>query len=433
MVKRIILAIFILILFSCGSQVWAQDYKFPELAAIEADYIVQCQFKDTNSRAFGAINNVYGNPTWVVPRENAMAILGLIMAGDILGEDIYRQKAQLAADYLVRVQDKDGAWFNQYNFAVPGSENPDDKEALSKSPTQAAEVMIAFYKLGFKPLRYKAMKKAALYLISCQKNGGDGNLLGGGKDSGGQYRSWRWASDNSYAYQALKAAEVWAITQGDYRFALSCAGAGRGIIKGINSVLYINNPYDSDYGVWHRVVDEKNQPVEPQNHDWINYAPQMLNLPCRGVGRPGVGKWIHNRLQKDDGACVWDDYSAFKFRKSPGYSFQAVLCWRSLSQQEFYMPALNWALESGLWQVDPGEGSISGGWIDWVDQEAAQQANSWERFIDTSFYAIAAYNGGYDFSVVPAFLRIGYAGPKAGNGAMPCYLKFKLEFPSEIE
>ncbi len=433
MFKKIILSIFLLILFFSGTYVWAQDYKFPELAAIEADYIVQCQFKDTDSPVFGAINNAYGQTARIVPSANAKAILGLISASDILGQDIYREKAQLAGDYLARIQDKDGAWFNQYCLSGPGSENSDDKLTLAKSPMQAAEVMIAFYKLGYNPERYKAMKKAALYLISCQKNGGDGNLLGGGKDSDGAYISLRRASDNSYAYQALKAAEVWALTQNDYLFALSCGSSSRRIIKGIDSVLYINNPYDSDYGVWYRVVDEKNQPVDPQNHDWINYVPQMLNLPCMGVGHPRVGKWIHDRFQDLSGACVIDDYSSFPFRKSPASSFQAVLCWRNLSQPEFYMPVLNWALESGLWQVDPREGGIAGGWIDGLGQETALQVDFQERFIDTSFYSIAAYNGGYDFSVVPAFLRIGYANPRAGEGVIPCYLKLKLEFPSEIE
>ncbi len=423
-----------ILVFSLGSfRVWAQDYSFRELVETEANYILNCQFNDENSPAFGAINDIYGNPTWVVPRENAMAILALIMAGDILEVDTYRQKAQLAADYLVKVQDKDGAWFNRYNFAEPGSGSSEDLESLAKSPTQTAEVMIALYKLGYNPARYPAMKKAARYLMYCQRKGGDGNLLGAGKDSDGHYRSWRWASDNSYGYQALKAAEVWALMQNDYWFALSCASAGRKILKGINDTLYIKNPYDPDYGVWYRVVDDKNQPVDPQNHDWINYAPQMLNVPCLGVGQARVGKWIHNKLQKADGLCVWDDHS-YQSRGSPGFSFQAVLCWRNLSQAEFYLPALNRALESGLWQVDLDQNGIPGGWIDWYEPETEgkERANWWERFIDTSFYSIAAYNGGYDFSIVPTFLRIGYIDPKRTTDGIPCYLKLKLEFPQEL-
>ncbi len=427
----VIFPVFFLISFPAQ----AQDYNFRELVETEANYILKCQFNQQDNLASGAINNIYGEPSWVVPRENAMAILGLIMASDILEDDSYRQKAQLAADYLLIVQDNDGAWFNQYHFLASGSDDPKDLEALSKSPTQTAEVMIALYKLGYQSGRYPAMKKAAGFLMQCQKKGGDGNLLGGGKDSTGTFRSWRWASDNSYAYQALKAAEVWALMRQDYRFALSCAASSRKILKGIDNVLYIKNPYDPDYGVWLRAVDEKNQPIEPRHYDWINYAPQMLNLPTRGVGHPRVGKWIHNKLQKADGACVWDN-GPFSSRKSPGYSFQAVLCWRKLSQPEFYIPALNWALADSLWQVDPDLRGISGGWIDWVDYKddgTKEQTYWWERFIDTSFYSIAAYNGGYDFSVVPGFFRIGYTDPRASANYIPCYLKLKLESPQETE
>jgi len=430
------LIFFTLLIFSLGvCPVWAQDYTFRALAETEANYILECQFQDETSPAHGAINNIHGGPTWVVPRENAMAILGLVLAGDILENDTFRQRAQITADYLVKVQDKDGAWFNQYNYVTPGSGIVDDKESLAKSPTQTAEVMIAFYKLGYDPERYPAMKKGAIYLMSCQKKGGDGNLIGAGKDPEGNYRSWRWASDNSYAYQALKAGEVWALINSDYRFALSCSASARKILNGINNTLYIKDPYDADYGVWYRVVDGKNQPVDPQNHDWINYAPQMLNVPCLGVGQPRVGKWINNKFKKPNGGCVWDDYS-YQSRQSPGYTFQAVLCWRNLSQPEFYIPALNWALDSELWQVDPNSKdtkAIAGGWIDWREFETDKQSNWWERFIDTSFYSIAAYNGGYDFSIVPAFLRIGYTDPKQSADAIPCYLKLKLEFPQTTE
>ena len=434
MSKKLIISLgfSLLLLTGLKSPARAMDYSFTELAQVEANYILKCQVSDENSPAYGAINNIYGDPTWIVPRENAMAILGLLMAADLLENDTYRDKARLCADYLVKVQDKDGAWFNQYNRTLPGSGDPQDKESLSKSPTQTAEVMIAFYKLGYDVSRYDAMKKGALYLMSCQKKGGDGKLIGAGKDADGNYRSWRWASDNSYAYQALKAAEVWGLLQKDYYFSLGCAASARNIIKGIDDTLYIKNPFDPDYGVWQRVVDDKNAPAEPQNHDWINYAPEMLDVPCRGAGAPRIGKWIHKKFQKADGSCVWDDLS-FSARSSPGYSFQAVLCWRKLAQPDFYIPDLNWALKIGLWQVDPDQNSISGGWVDWVDSQTGQRSNWWERFIDTSFYSIAAYNGGYDFSIVPAFLRIGYSNPKADAGTIPCYLKLKLEAPQEDE
>lgn len=400
-----ILLVGAILLFTQPSNALSSDTEV--LIETEADYILQCQFMEQSDAAYGCINNVFGLPTWVVPRENALAILGLIKASQILGKPLYLERAKLAIDYLMKVQDVDGAWYNQYSYTTPGDPgNPSNREALAKSPTQAAEVMIAFYKLGYNRKRWLAMKKAADYLISCQKNGGDGYLLGGGKDADGNYRSWRYASDNSFGYQALKAAEMWAIINRDYQLAKSCAYAARRIIRGINSTLYISNPNDSDYGVWYRVVDENNQPIDQSHHDWINYAPQMLDLPAYGVNRPQVGRWIHNKLQKEDGSCVWDD-GYFRDRKSPGFSFQATLCWRDLRQSQYYRPALDWALDSGLWQITPDDNGAVGGWIDWIE-ESGNRAQEWERFIDTSFYAITAYSGGYDFRTFPHYLHLRY-------------------------
>jgi hypothetical protein len=109
------------------------------------------------NRAHGAINNIEvgGGPTWVVPRENAMAILGLIVASEVLEERLYLDRAQLAADYLISIQDpSDGGWYNHYSYT--------EIVDYEKSPTQTAEVMIALYKLGYDPLRYEAMKKGAV-------------------------------------------------------------------------------------------------------------------------------------------------------------------------------------------------------------------------------------------------------------------------------
>ena len=385
----------------------AQD-SYRDMVQVEAGYLVRCQFlSDPLDPAYGCINNTFGTPTWVVPRENAMAMLGLLSAADLLGDQTYVDKARLAADYLVRVQDADGAWFNQYYFAQAGDpSNPDNAEALAKSPTQTAEVMIALFKLGYEEKYTKAMRKGAEYLLACQKNGGNGFLLGGGKDPSGSWRNWRWASDSSYAYQALKAAELWALVQGDYRFALFCSSACRRIVKGINQYLYIKDRKDPDYGVWYRVVDENNRPVDPQHYDWINYAPQMLDLPCRGTGNPVVGEWIHSRLQDSSGACVWDngDHAS---RRSPGYSFQAVLCWLDLGQTGYAQQALDWAMKSGLWTNSISCDAAVGGWVDWQDA-AGEAAPCWQRFIDTSFYAIAAYASGYDFNTLLGFLRISY-------------------------
>lgn len=361
----------------------------------EADHILSCQYINTASPANGAINDVPGDPTWVVPRENGMAILGLITASKILNNNLYLDRAQLAADYLVSVQDQsDGAWYDQYNFSNP---HPD---GLAKSPTQAAEVMIAFYKLGFKQSRYQSMKKGAEFLISCQnpinKGGNDDGLICGGKNSSGQYQTWCWASDNSYAYWALKAAEYWAkemVTLGyssESSFATTCQTAANRILFGINSVLRVTNTADPNYGVWYVAVDAQHTPQAPSGKEWINYAPQMLDLPATGVGNTLVGDWIHRTQQKADGACITNDTWGIN-RESPGFSFQASLCWLDLKQNSYSNAATEWALASGLWYP-------AGGWVDFI--ENGQSAPEWLRFIDTSFYAIATFSGGYDFRIL---------------------------------
>ena len=128
------------------------------------------------------------------------------------------------------------------------------------------------------------------------------------------------------------------------------------------------------------------------------------------------------------GACVWND-GAESRRRSPGYSFQASLCWQDMQQSGYYINALNWALDSGLWMNQPLCDSVAGGWIDWsqINSDGEEtRADCWQRFIDTSFYAIAAYNGGYDFNVVPSFLRISYSNPRNSSGPVPCYLQLKF-------
>ena len=149
---RSILCLICIYIFMTDSISIAQTKQ--EKIRLEADYILQCQHVIFNDPSYGAINTVFGPPTWVVPREMAMAILGLIIAADVLNEHLYREMAQLAAGYLERVQDDDGAWFNQYHDAEPGDhKNLSNEFALSKSPTQTAEVMIAFYQLGYQASR----------------------------------------------------------------------------------------------------------------------------------------------------------------------------------------------------------------------------------------------------------------------------------------
>ena len=88
-------------------------------------------------------------------------------------------------------------------------------------------------------------------------------------------------------------------------------------------------------------------------------------------------------------------------RIDPAYTFQAVLCWLDTGDADYAASALAWTGQSGLWQTRPDINRVAGGWIDWqeVTPSPGTQAPTWQRFIDTSFYSIAACNGGYDFSV----------------------------------
>jgi hypothetical protein len=371
------------------------------LTRIEADYIVTCQDANLASPSYGAFNDVSGQPTWVVPSENAMAILGLVMASRVLGDPNYLAYAQLAADYLVRVQDaNDGAWCNQYKYAAVADP--------AQSPRQTAEVMIALNKLGPDPNRYTAMARGAQYLMSCQqvtaKGGAEDGLLGGGKDASGKHQGWRWTHDNAYSYWALRAAEIWATRHGDPNLAVACGASSQRILDGINSCLYSRTT-----GVWHIAVDASGQPQWPSHlkdvPTWIQCAPQMLDVPAYGVNSPRVGQWIHTSFQQTDGSCIettWDNSdNQLTVRKYPGFTFQAVLCWLDTGHADCATSALSWCHQSGLWQVRPDTNHVAGGWIDWqeVTPSAGKRAPTWQRFIDTSFYAIAAYNGGYDFTV----------------------------------
>jgi hypothetical protein len=366
----------------------------PQLAELEAEYILSCQENNPADPAYGAINNVSGAPTWVVPGEVAMATLGLDLAADILDDPSYRSRALLALAYLIRVQQSDGAWFNQYNGASPvdPSHCGDPQDPCSKSPHQTAEVMLALYKLDDYPDGYEAMKKGAQYLLEGQHDDG---LLGAGKNPQGIFQSWRWTHDNAYAYWGLRAAELWAARAGETSLASTYAASAQRILQGINTRLY-----KPGTGPWHIAVDADGIPQwfsnMPNLPSWIQYAPQMLDLPATGVNSTTIGGWIHGAFQKSDGSCIgysWD--VNLKERKYPGLSFQAALAWYDTGNTAYADAAFDWAAGSGLWQT------TLGGWIDWVEvsPNPGGTAPEWQRFIDTSFYSIAACAGGYDFRV----------------------------------
>ncbi len=363
-----------------------------EKIKLEADYILSCQYLNPGDPAHGAINDVYAPdvpPDYVVPRENGMAILGLLKAYEVLGDSLYLQRANLSMDYLVSAQEDDGSWRDEYDYRTPPG-------LLSKSPTQPAEVMIAMFMLGYRDARYDSMKAAAQYLLECQIHGYQG-LIVGGKDAEGNFYDWNWITDNSYAYWAFLVARSWAMVKGENVFAQQCEQAAIAVLNGINLYFY-NNPD------WWTVVDQTGYGFY---HDfgvngrisWMNVAPQFLDLPATGVGSVLVGEWIHSNLQQQNGGCIWG--GAFPEQEYPGISFQSSFCWFDLEQNNYADAAVNWTETSSLWQLVPDEHGISGGWVDWINiNNPNQRAGSWERYIDTSFYSIASWLGGYDFRIL---------------------------------
>lgn len=277
---------------------------------------------------------------------------------------------------------------------------------------------MALFKLGYRPDtpdphdRYDAMKNGAECLMSFQevanKGGQDDGLLGGGKDSDGNYRKWRWASDNAYAYWALRMAALWAQWGNESEFAARCNSSAQEIADGLMAHLY-----DPAAGVWHIAIDENGAPqwlpgLEGRPN-WVQYAPVMLDLPL-GVDRERVGEWIHTTFQQDDGSCIGytlEDGSE-AIRKYPGLCFQAALVWLDTGQTDYAQAAIDWAETSGLWQTEADDNGIIGGWIDWVEvtPHAGETAEQWRRYIDTSAYAIMCWNGGYYFGIPTSSLPL---------------------------
>src|SRR5437763_1744343 len=113
----------ILLLALVGTSAHAVTCQHPNLVRMEADYIVACQYIKKGNSASGCINDVYGAPTWVVPRENALAILGLLRAGECLNDSSYADRANQAMTYLIKVQAANGGWYDQYQYSTAVDNN----------------------------------------------------------------------------------------------------------------------------------------------------------------------------------------------------------------------------------------------------------------------------------------------------------------------
>jgi len=286
--------------------------------------------------------------------------------------------------------------------------------------------MLAFHKLGYRHEWYDAVKKGAQYLLDCQKpenkGGIDDGLLGGGKDPFGQYLGWRWTHDNAFAYLALMAAQRWANVEGDSLAGAAFSGGAGRVLAGINRYLH-----DPGSGVWQIAVDQSGTPLKnphlpcldasaPTYPSWIQYAPQMLDLPVAGATPSRIGDWIRSNFG-DQGAIGYTCDDGLRTRKYPGFAFQACLVWLDSGQADYCAAALDWAEKSGLYQDSPDQNGVTGGWVDWIESapEQGKRADWWLRFIDTSFYVTTAWSGGYDFfDALPAPVGVS---PPAGSAS----------------
>ena len=89
-------------------------------------------------------------------------------------------------------------------------------------------------------------------------------------------------------------------------------------------------------------------------------------------------------------------------RKYPGFALQAALSWFDTGHRAYANAAIAWAETSGYWQTTPDPvNHVTGGFVDWIEVTPTPGLTPpvWERYIDTSFYAIAAWNNGYDFHI----------------------------------
>jgi len=328
--------------------------------ALEFQHILNCQVASSSTTAPGAINDLWGAPTWVVPGEMAVAALVLHRGGDTT-------QARAAADYLVGIQNPDGSWCNQYSGTIFTDGN--------RYARQTAEVMMLLGRLG----GYAApLARADAWLASLQltatKTGADDGLIGGGVDATGVPLTDRWTSDNSFAVRAFDAA-------GD-------TAARDRVIAGITAHLL-----SGDH--WVQKIDAAGTPTDG-TYGWINFAPAFLTLAGFGVTYPaGLADGMRTRLQESAGpnaGAVREFQDGPKYM--PGIGFQASIAWNALGHTAEVAAHTAWAQgPSGLWTTTADGNGDNGGWVDWTLTAGGSTANWWERFIDTSAYAIMAANG----------------------------------------
>lgn len=359
---------------------------------LEADYIRACQYlpADKNDPAYGAINRSSGGPTNVVPADVALAGIGLIEASTLLNDPSYLDAAINAGDYLIRIHDKTlfGGWYDEYNQAVASNK--------AMSVRQAALVIIFLNKLGYESTRAKTLiwgGQHLLTVVSVQNKGGlDDGLACAGRDAKSAFSKNRWISDNVLVYHALNISTAWAETEKDTTNATDFRNATTRLLAGIKTSFL-----DSSMTRWKRVIDPNGIELSDSamTVDWMSYSPAIFNLPLGDVSIHAVGESMHQNLQIDSGAVVWDN-AGNRSKQSPLYSFQANLVWKQSGQCQYANSAFNWAVNSGLWQQTPDAKGITGGWIDWSEQSGNRAVT---RSVATSAFVILNASSNFTFSL----------------------------------
>jgi len=269
----------------------------------EYQHIIDCQDLNASSATYGAINDVTGSATWIVPGEMAFAAMVLKRGG-------YTTNANLAAAFLARIQNADGSWSNQYAKSGTSVVVTD----AAKNSRQTAQVVLALKNIGGSTYTTNA-NNGANWLNGHLVTAGTGKLIDGGLDASGNVLINRWASDNSFAAAAYNA--VGYTTQRD------------AVVNGINSVLKTTDH-------WYAAVNGSNVPLAESSYTWVDFAPAFMNLKTIGVQYPtGAAQKIIEELQvlggPDDGA-VWENGSHVHYM--PGIGFQAAVAIESIGEPD---------------------------------------------------------------------------------------------------
>jgi hypothetical protein len=294
----------------------------------------------------------------------AVAVLMLRKAG-------HAAESLAACDYLAKVQDADGGWFNQYDHTAV-STSSDGK--FTRMTVEASLALIACDRTRYAANLQRALAFLLVQMDPAHKGGADDGLLGGGFAKDGTEIGDRWTSDNAYAALLFDL-----LGRGDLRDR---------VVAGINARLLAGASWTSS------IRPDGTENAAP--FDWIHFAPAQLGLDRMGVTFPaGLGDFIHQELQQSAGpdtGGLLDHQGGTKLM--PGIGFQASLAWQHLGTVTYASAHRDWVEgPSGLWQTTPDANNDAGGFVDWKTLGASSTAPWWQRFVDTSAYYVMVVEG----------------------------------------